>query len=62
MRLRIIIFIIASLLVTSCSNKEEPKKEIPINEDQHKVTVREVIQVTQYTYIKIGRASCRERV
>ncbi|MEW6193904.1 MAG: GW dipeptide domain-containing protein [Bacteroidota bacterium] len=53
MRLKIIIFILVSILVVSCSNKEEPKKEIPINKNQHKVTVQEVIQVTQYTYLRV---------
>jgi hypothetical protein len=56
MRLKLIILILVSLLFSACSKNEENttgKPNTAVNPDQHKATVMEVIQVTDYTYLHV---------
>jgi hypothetical protein len=51
-----IILFLATILFTACSQNEEQKAQNQsqqINQNQHKATVQEVIQVTDYTYLRV---------
>jgi starvation-inducible outer membrane lipoprotein len=57
MRFKIIVF--TTLIVfafAACSKKEEPKTEVakPAAKAAHEVTVKEVIDVTEYTYLRVA--------
>jgi hypothetical protein len=54
MRHNIFVFSITlALIFSACSKKEEPKTQGNINPNAHKVVVQEVIQVSQYTYLRV---------
>lgn len=54
MRFRYVIILLTAIIITACSNNEENKStENKSNPQQHKVTVQEVIQVTDYTYLRV---------
>ena len=56
MRRIFVIIIFVSFLFTACSQNEEQKSQNqnkPINQNQHKAAVQEVVQVTDYTYLRV---------
>jgi len=50
-----ILLVIFSIAFSACSKKEEPKNEAAgmTAQGTHKVVVQEVLQVTQYTYLRV---------
>lgn len=51
---RIVILILVTLMFSACSkNEEQTKGNTAVNPNQHKATVMEVIQVTDYTYLHV---------
>jgi hypothetical protein len=54
MRLKILVVSLAlAFIFSACSKKEEAKAPANLNPNAHKVLVKEVLQVTQYTYLRV---------